>query len=425
MAVVAILFVVFLAAGMPLAFAIGIASVPFFFIESIPLSIITQKMISSTQSFPLLAVPFFVFAGNLMNETGITRRMIRFATVLTGHMRGGLGQVSLVLSGLMGGVSGSATADAAMESRILGPDMLKQGYSKGFTAAILSMGGLITATIPPSLGLILYGCIGEVSIGRLFMGGIVPGVMIMAAMMIATSFAAKKNGYVRLTEKRAPFKEVSKSFRESIWALMFPVILIVGIRSGFFTASEAGAFAVVYAFIIGKFVYRELTFKQLMRTLQQTAKDLGIIMLIIICSAVFGYVVVLDRLPQFLSQFIVGFCSNKYIALFIILIFLLFIGMFMEATANCMILIPIFMPIIKSFGIDPVHFGMLFMLVNTMGGMTPPVGVTMYTACSLLECPIETYTRAVLPFIISVGVVVALLIFMPQIVLFLPNLVFG
>lgn len=425
MAIVAILFVVFLAVGMPLAFAIGIASVPYFFMESIPLQIITQKMTTSTQSFALLAVPFFVFAGNLMNETGITRRMIKFATVLTGNMHGGLAQVSLVLSGLMGGVSGSATADAAMEARILGPDMIKQGYSKGFTAAILAMGGLITATIPPSLGLIMYGCIGEVSIGRLFMGGFVPGILVMAAMMLATSITAKKRGYARMVEKRVPLREVGKCALDSIWALMFPVILIVGIRSGLFTASEAGAFAVVYAFIIGKFVYKELSFKQLLKTLQQTAKDLGVIMLIIITAAVFGYAVVMDRLPQFLSQFIIGLCGNKYVALFVILAFLLVIGMFMEATANCMILIPIFMPIIKSFGIDPVHFGMLFMLVNTMGGMTPPVGVTMYTSCSLLGCPIEKYSRDAIPFVVAVLAVIVLLVFVPDLVLFLPNLVFG
>jgi len=425
MGVVGILFLILLVLGLPLAFTIGISSVPYFIIDGIPLQVVVQKMISSTQSFPLLAVPFFVLAGNLMNETGITRRMIHFAKLMTGHMRGGLAQVSLVLSALMGGVSGSATADAAMEARILGPDMIKQGYSKGFIAAILAMGGLITATIPPSVGLILYGVTGEVSIGRLFMGGFIPGLMIMAGMMITTTLFAKKRGYVALTDKPASPKEIWKGLVDCFWALMFPVILIVGIRSGAFTASEAGAFAVVYSFVIGKFVYKELTYKKLWLVLRQSAKDLGVIMFIIICAAVFGYAVVTDRLPQFLSSFIIGISGSRYVVLLVILAFLFVIGMFMEATANVLILVPIFLPIVKQLGFDPVHFGMLFMLINTMGGMTPPVGVTMYTTCSLLDCPIETYTKDAIPYIASVLIVVAILALFPQIVLCLPNLVFG
>jgi len=425
MGVVGILFIILLVLGLPLAFTIGISSVPYFIIDGIPLQVVVQKMISSTQSFPLLAVPFFVFAGNLMNETGITRRMIHFAKLMTGHMRGGLAQVSLVLSALMGGVSGSATADAAMEARILGPDMIKQGYSKGFIAAILAMGGLITATIPPSVGLILFGVTGEVSIGRLFIGGFIPGLMIMVAMMITTTLFAKKRGYVALTDKPASPKEIWKGLVDCFWALMFPVILIVGIRSGAFTASEAGAFAVVYSFVIGKFVYKELTYKKLWLVLRQSAKDLGVIMFIIICAAVFGYAVVTDRLPQFLSSFIIGISGSRYVVLFVILAFLFVIGMFMEATANVLILVPIFLPIVKQLGFDPVHFGMLFMLINTMGGMTPPVGVTMYTTCSLLDCPIETYTKDAIPYIASVLIVVAILALFPQIVLCLPNLVFG
>ena len=425
MGVVGILFLILLVLGLPLAFTIGISSVPYFIIDGIPLQVVVQKMISSTQSFPLLAVPFFVLAGNLMNETGITRRMIHFAKLMTGHMRGGLAQVSLVLSALMGGVSGSATADAAMEARILGPDMIKQGYSKGFIAAILAMGGLITATIPPSVGLILYGVTGEVSIGRLFMGGFIPGLMVMAGMMITTTLFAKKRGYVALTDKPASPKEIWKGLVDCFWALMFPVILIVGIRSGAFTASEAGAFAVVYSFVIGKFVYKELTYKKLWLVLRQSAKDLGVIMFIIICAAVFGYAVVTDRLPQFLSSFIIGISGSRYVVLFVILAFLFVIGMFMEATANVLILVPIFLPIVKQLGFDPVHFGMLFMLINTMGGMTPPVGVTMYTTCSLLDCPIETYTKDAIPYIASVLIVVAILALFPQIVLCLPNLVFG
>ncbi|MDR1932748.1 MAG: TRAP transporter large permease [Spirochaetales bacterium] len=425
MGIVAIIFVILLAGGLPLAFTIGLASLPYFAVNDIPMAVAVQRMISATQSFPLLAVPFFVFAGNLMNETGITSRMIKFANVLTGHMRGGLAQVSLALSALMGGVSGSAVADAAMECRILGPGMMEKGYSKGFVAAILAMGGLITATIPPSLGLILYGVTGEVSIGRLFIGGLIPGVLLMAAMMITTTFIAKRRGYRKEHEKHASAKEVLLGIKENFWALIFPVLLILGIRAGLFTASEAGAFAVVYAFLVGVFIYRELTLKKLWEVLRLTAADIGVIMFIIVCSSAFGYVVVTARLPQYLSGFIIGISENRYVVLFSILGFLFIIGMFMEATANVLILVPIFLPIIRNLGFDDVHFGLLFMLINTMGGMTPPVGVTMYTACSLLECPTDIYTIEAVPYIVTVVVVVVALVFFPEIVLFFPNMLFG
>jgi tripartite ATP-independent transporter DctM subunit len=360
-----------------------------------------------------------------MNETGITKRLIDFSKVLTGHMKGGLAQVSVVLSALMGGISGSATADAAMECRILGPEMQRKGFSKGFTAAILAMGGLITATIPPSIGLILFGVVGEVSIGKLFMAGIVPGLLMTLFLMVAVRIISGKRKYAAEREKPATLSEIVVGLFRNIWALLFPVILIVGIRFGFFTASEAGAFAVVYALIIGKFVYKELTMKKLAEVLKHSAKDISIIMLIIICSSIFGYAVVYDQLPQFLAGFITDISVQPYAVLFLILLFLFVIGMFMEATVNVLILVPIFLPIVKSMGFDPVHFGILFFIVNTMGGMTPPVGVTMYTACSLLKCPIELYTKESLPFVLAVIFLVIVLAFLPQIVLFLPNLVFG
>lgn len=420
-----ITFIVLLALGMPVAFTVGLSALAFFFTQGVPFEIIIQKLVSSTQSFSLLAVPFFVLAGNLMNETGITSRLIRFATLVTGHMRGGLAQVSVLLSLLMGGISGSATADAAMESRILGPDMAKKGYSKGFTAGILAMGGLITATIPPSLGLILYGVTGEVSIGRLFLAGIIPGILMTLVLMFSVSYISKKRNYSKESDHFPSLKEVLKGLIENIWALMFPVILIVGIRFGVFTPSEAGAFAVVYALFIGLFVYRELSIKKLMECLRQTAIDLAVIMFIIVCSNAFGYAIVTGQLPQTLARAIVQVSSNPTIILLIIMAFVFIAGMFMEATANVLLLTPIFLPIIEAYGIDPVHFGIIYMILVAMGGMTPPVGVTMYTTCSILECPVETYTKESVPFIVSIVVLLLILVFFPQISLFLPNLVYG
>lgn len=425
MIVLGILFVVLLALAVPVAFTVGISAFSFFLTKGIPVEIVVQKMVSSTQSFSLLAVPFFVLAGNLMNETGITSRLIKFCNLATGHLRGGLAQVSVLLSCLMGGISGSATADAAMESRILGPDMEKRGYSKGFTAAILAMGGLITSTIPPSLGLILYGVTGEVSIGRLFLAGIIPGVLMTVVLMFAVSRISKKRDYAPERPKMASPVELLKGLVENIWALMFPIILIVGIRFGVFTPSEAGAFAVVYALFVGMFVYRELTFKKLVECLAVTAVDLSVIMFIIICSNVFGYAIVTGQLPQSLASFIVRLSENKYVILTIVMLFVFFVGMFMEATANVLLLTPIFLPIMTSYGFDPVHFGIIYMILITMGGMTPPIGVTMYTTCSILDCPVETYTKESVPFIVGIIVLLILLAVFPDLCLFLPNLVYG
>ncbi|MDK2967263.1 MULTISPECIES: TRAP transporter large permease [Lacrimispora] len=418
-------FVFLLAIGMPVAFSVGISSLVYFVVEQVPVQIVIQRMVSSTQSFSLLAVPFFVLAGNLMNETGITKRLIKFSTVLTGHMLGGLAQVSVVLSLLMGGISGSATADAAMECRILGPDMEKRGFNKGFTAAILAMGGLITATFPPSVGLILYGVTGEVSIGRLFMAGVIPSLLMTIFLMIAVHVTSKKRNYAKEFEKAPTLKDVFTGIADNIWAIMFPIILIVGIRFGLFTPSEAGAFAVVYAFLVGIFVYKELTLKKLFHVLKQTGVDLAVIMFIIICSNAFGYALVTGQVPQTLAALISGISSNKYVVLAIVMVFVFVVGMFMEATANVLILTPIFLPIMTTLGIDPVHFGILFMILVTMGGMTPPIGVTMYTACGILDCPVEVYTKESLPFIIAVVALLVILALFPQIVLFIPNLVYG
>lgn len=425
MIILGITFVVLLAIGLPVAFTVGLSALSFFVTEQVPVQIVVQKMVSSTQSFSLLAVPFFVLAGNLMNETGITSRLIKFCNLLTGHMRGGLAQVSVLLSCLMGGISGSATADAAMESRILGPDMEKRGYSKGFTAAILAMGGLITSTIPPSLGLILYGVTGEVSIGRLFLAGMIPGILMTAALMISVAFISQKRDYKPEHESFPSMGEVLKGLVENIWALLFPVILIVGIRFGIFTPSEAGAFAVVYALFVGLFIYRELTISKLMECLSTTAVDLAVIMFIIICSNAFGYAIVTGQLPQTLARMITAVSDNKYVILLIVMLFVFFVGMFMEATANVLLLTPIFLPIITSYGFDPVHFGVMYMILITMGGMTPPIGVTMYTTCSILGCPIEVYTKESIPFVASIIVLLILLAAFPQLVLFLPNLVYG
>ncbi|MDR1955935.1 MAG: TRAP transporter large permease [Treponema sp.] len=426
MGVVVVVFFVLLLFGMPVAFAIGVSGTVFFLVTpDIPFSIVVQKVVSSSQSFTLLAIPLFVFAGNLMNNTGITSRLIKLSNVLTGHMYGNLGQISCVLSTLMGGVSGSANADAAMECRVLGPAMTKRGYAKGYSAAVNGITSLITATIPPSMGLIIYGSVGEVSIGRLFAGGFVPGFLMMIALMLTIRITAKKRGYMPERDKPARPQEIGKAFIASIWALLFPVILIVGIRFGIFTPSESGAFACVYAIFVGVVIYRELTLKTFLQTLRDTANDIGIIMILVSLSGIFGYGIVYDRIPQAMASFLVNITSNPYILLLIIMLLLMFCGMFVETTVIALLLTPILLPVITAVGIDPVQFGLIMMSVVTMGIMTPPVGIALYTTSSIMGCKPEETVRESIPFIGAVIGVIVICIFCKDLVLFIPNLIFS
>lgn len=426
MLLVLIIFLILLALGMSVGFAIGISGVVFFLMTpEIPFSIVVQRVVTSTQSFTLLAIPLFIFAGNLMNNTGITKKLVKLSDVLTGHMYGNLAQISVVLSTLMGGVSGSSTADAAMETRILGPEMLKKGYSRGYSAAVNGWTALITSTIPPSMGFVIYGSIGEVSIGRLFAGGILPGFLMMAALMIAVSVSAKKRRYMPAKEKRASLKEVLLAIKESIWALIFPIILIVGIRFGVFTPSEAGAFAAVYAIFVGVVIYKELTWGSFKQTLKDSAMDIGSIMLIIALSGIIGYGIVYDRVSQKIAELLISITSNPTLLLFIIIGFLIIAGMFIETTVIALLLTPILLPVVTRVGIDPVHFGVIMMTNVTMGIMTPPLGVALYTVSSIMECPPEETVKESIPFFIAYLAVEVVLIFFPQVVLFIPNLIFG
>lgn len=422
----ALVFLVLLAFGMPVAYTIGIAGLTFFLLNpDIPLEIMTQRVVASSQSFTLLAIPLFVFAGNLMNNTGITERLVKLASVLVGHMYGSLAQVSTVLSTLMGGVSGSANADAAMQSRILGPEMTKLGYKKGYSAAINGVSSLITATIPPSMGLIIYGSVGDVSIGRLFAAGIVPGFMMMVALMITVRFTAKRRNYAPQRSAPAKLPEIGRSMIDGIWALLFPIILIVGIRFGVFTPSESGAFACVYAIVIGVFVYRELTWKKFVETVRGTARDIGVIMILVALSGIISYGVVLDQVPKNMSQFLVEVTNNPVVLLILIIIMILIAGMFIETTVVVLLMAPILVPVVTAIGFDPVAFGVIMMSCVTLGIMTPPVGIALYTTSSIMGTTPQETAKESLPFIGAVMVVVALMVAFPQIVLFIPNMIFG
>lgn len=418
-------FLVFLILGMPVAFSIGLSGLTFFLVRDLPMSVLVQKSISTTQSFTMLAIPLFIFAGNLMNSSGITSRLMKLANVCTGHMYGNIGQVSCVLSTLMGGVSGSAVADAAMEARILGPEMNRLGYAKGWSAAINGLSGLIVATIPPSMGLIIYGTVGEVSIGRLFMAGWVPGILMMINLMIACSLSARKFGYKPERAKRASLKEVLSTLVAGVWAILFPVMLIVLIRFGIVSPTESGAFAVAYALFVGMFVYKELNFETFMKTVKDSVKDITVITIILAFSGTFGYGVVYDDITTKLATTLMNVSSNPTIVLVLVVFFLLACGMFMETTVIALILTPILLPVMKSVGVDPVVFGMIMMTCVTFGVMTPPVGTALYTTSDIMGCSVEETVKYGWPFYIAVLLVVVFMVFFPDAILYLPNMVYG
>ena len=372
-------------------------------------------------------MPFFIFAGNLMNVSGITNRLLGLARLLTQRMYGGTSQVSVMMSTLMGGVSGSATADAAMSTRILGPEMLRLGYSKGYICGLNCISALITATLPPSLGLIIFGFIGEVSIGRLFAAGIVPGFLMTIFLMITVTITTRYHKY-EPPNKEAPKltpKGLWDNLKESIWALLFPIILIVGIRFGLFTPSESGAFAVVYALIIGKFVYKELTKEKFFEAVRISFKDTGAIMLIIAFSGPFSYAITFMRVPVLLSGLIFGITENVQLLTLIILGFLFIFGLFVDSNVSFLLLTPIFLPMVMQLGMDPVHFGVLMATIVTLGVMTPPIGTALFTVCGIINCPPEEYTKASLPFLAAVLLLLGILVFLPDVVLFIPNMIFG
>ncbi len=426
MLLVTIAFIVLMLTGMPVAFAIGISGVVFFLQHpELPITIPLQQTISTTQNFALLAIPLFIMAGNLMNASGITERLLDLASVIAGRMKGGLAQMSLALSALMGGVSGSAIADAAMQSRMLGNEMISRGMSKGFTAGVLSFGSILTPIIPPGLGFIIYGTIGQVSIGRLFAAGFVPAFLLWAALAFTVSVVSRKRNYPAQRTDRPSAREVFDALRGGIWAILFPIILLAGLRFGIFTPSEIGAFAVIYAVLIGVLAYRKLKAASFRDALEGSLSDVGAVMFLIALSAIFSYGIVLERVPELISGAILSVTDSFYGVLTLIVLFIIACGFFIDATVLIIMLTPIFLPLVRSLGGDPVHFGVVFVVAATIGNFTPPVGAAMYAVCSILKVKIGEYTRESVPLMVAITFVAVLLVFVPEVVLFVPNLLFG
>lgn len=370
-----------------------------------------QNVIVGTQSFPLIAIPLFILAGELMNISGITRRLMDFAQALTANMIGGLAQVNIVLSTLKAGMMGSANADAAMDAKTLVPEMVKRGYSPAYASVVTAASALIAPMIPPGIGLILYGFVTDTSIGRLFMAGILPGLIMTVAMMAMSHWVAKRRGYGRDGEP-VDRAQMWRRFLGSVPALLMPVIIVLGIRGGIFTASEAGAVAVIYALAFCA-LYRECGWKDLADALASTASTTSVIMMVLAASAALSWTLSFEQLPQKVAEMLVDSSSNQLSLFMIVAVLLLIAGMFVEGTALILILAPMFAPAAAKLNVDPVHFGIFFVYMIHLGGITPPVGTIMFTTCAITRTPLQDFIKESLPWLAMLLAIAALIAAVP------------
>ena len=414
--------------GLPIVYAL-FGSTFFYFLVLDPNTqcwLILQKVMNATQSFSMLAIPFFIMSGSVMNFGGISDKMMDFCECVTGHMRGGLAQVNVLLSMLMGGCSGSANADCAMQSKMLVPEMEKRGYSKAFSAAITAASSAATPVIPPGVNLIIFCLIAQASLGRVFAAGYVPGILMSAAMMITVAIIAKKRNYPKTRDKFPPIKVVLKQALTSFWGLFFPFGIILGMRFGLFTPSEGGAVAVLYCFIIGRFVYKKLSLKKhLIPILLDTIAGTSSVVLIMVSANVFGQYMTWINLPKIVTTAVLNITTNKYVFLLLCNLVLLIMGMFLEGGAALMIITPLLLPVAKQLGVGVYHFGLVAIVNIMIGGITPPFGSMMFTTCGITGCSISDFLKEVWPFILCLVAVLLLLTFCPILIDIVPNLIYG
>lgn len=410
----------------PIAFGIAIAALSFFMVaDGLPLRMFVQKFVQATDSFPLLAIPFFVCAGSIMNHAGITKRLLNLADALVGHMMGGIAQANVVLATLMGGLSASANADAAMQAKMMGSEMVRRGYSPGFAAAITACASVITPIIPPGIGLIIYGYLADVSVGRLFIGGIVPGLLLCAALMLTVHLVSKRRGYLPLRERRASLPELGRATVQAAGALSIVAFILLGIRYGIFTPTEAGAMTVIYAAAVGAFWHRELKWSAAPAIILETVLATSAIMIIICAASAFGFYMSWQRIPVRAAEVLIQLTQQPWVLLLLINVGLVFVGMLIEGTAALILLTPILVPAVTKLGIDPLHFGLVMVVNLTLGGVSPPVGTMMFTTCSILRVKMESFVRESWPFLLAMFTVLALITAVPALVTWLPKQLMG
>ncbi len=424
MIVATIVFFALLMLGVPVGFVMLGASVLYFIENPMMASIVAQRMSSSLESFPLLAVPFFVFAGAAMARGGIAERLYDLAEGMVGHWRGGLAQVGVLNSLFMGAMSGSANADAAIDARSLVPIMRRQGYSNAFGSVISAASGMIAPIMPPSIGLIIYGLLTNTSIGRLFLGGVVPAFLIALVLMATVRHVAIRRNYAPSRQTRLPARDIARRGRAALWALAMPVLLIFGLRGGWFTPTELGAIAAFYALAVGLFVYRGFALRDLFDLLRESAFTTASVMFIVAAAGVLGVILALEQTPQKIVQALLSISDEKHVVLVVIMAIFLVLGTVVEGLALLVILAPTLLKVTSSLDVDPVHFGVILVFNTTIGSITPPVGTVLYTVCAITKCSIEEFAVELAPFLIGLVGLLFLLTFCPPLVTFLPNLVF-
>jgi C4-dicarboxylate transporter, DctM subunit len=411
--VLMICMLVFFALSVPIAVSIGLASaVALWWEGSTPLIVLVQRSFTSIDSFPLMAIPFFILAGTLMEFGGISKRLINLANAFTGHLPGGLAIVTIVTAMFFSAISGSSAATTAALGSILIPGMIKRGYDARFAGATQAVSGELGIIIPPSIPMILYGVSASVSIGDLFMAGFVPGVLIGLALIMTVLIISKKQGYKR--EPKKNFKERMLAVKESFLALLMPVIILGGIYGGIFTPTEAAGVAVGYAFIVGVFVYKEIKLKQLIQIFTQSTVTTATIMFIIASAGLFGWIITRANVPQMVAEFFMSISDNPITFLLLVNLFLLIVGMFMETNASIIILAPLLLPVAIELGVDPVHFGIIMIVNLALGMCTPPFGVNLFISSQIAKIRLDQISRGMLPYYLVLLVTLLLITFIPQ-----------
>lgn len=421
---VTILILVFIAClvlRFPIAFALGLACLAYLLLSDFPLIVLPMKMYSGIDVFVLLSVPGFILAGNLMNHGGLTEKIIRFCNHLLGHIRGGLALANIGASMLFAGISGTAVSDTASIGAVMIPAMKKEGYRDGFSCAITAASSTVGPIIPPSVPMIIAATLSGLSVGKLFLAGAIPGFLLGAGLMVVTYFISVRHDYPN--HPRSSLMQIARGFIETFWALLMTLIILFGIIGGVFTPTEASIIAVLYAMLVGVFIYRKLNFRKIQVIVLDAMKTSASLMVLIGFANLFGWILVTERLPQMISAEILGFTDNKYVVLLLINLLLIFVGTFMETIAALLILFPILLKVAGTVGVDPIHFAVIAVLNLIIGLTTPPVGICLFVASSIGKVSIGKVSKASLPFLAVSLLVLILVTLIPELSLFLPQLI--
>lgn len=417
----ALLFIVFIGCliiGVPIAFSVAIAGISVLMKGDVDLLIIVQRMFASTDSFSLVAVPFFILAGDLLARGQISQRLVTFAESIVGMIRGGLSIVSVIAAMFFAAISGSGAATTAAVGATMVPELRKRGYDESSSIALIASAGCIGVVIPPSVPMVLYSVIASQSVTKLFTNGFLPGILMGIVLIIIALFQAFKYKYPK--GSKFEIKNVFKTFKESIWGLIMPLIILGGIFSGYFTPSEAAAVAVVYSIIVSTVIYKDLNFKEFKEILLGSAKTSAVIMIIIACSGIFGWALANWKIPEQIATSMLAISTNKYILMFLISMIILIAGVFMETSSAVILLTPVFLPLVKSLGIDLVHFGVIFVMGISIGMITPPVAINLFVGSSITGIPIEKIGKSVMPYLIGLIIIFILYVYLPML---LPSLI--